>query len=487
MHQDVPDGVKSMLLLGPQAPALQRTSGALSIQTALLSFGLRAGDLATLFASAAAAHLARFDTPALNSPYFGAAVLGALLSSAVFAMLGVYRRLPGTTLGQTLRAVAAWTVTFAALLVMAYLLKISGNYSRGWALGWFVANLVLLTGNRVVLRFVLSRLRASGKLSSRCLLVGVTPSGARMHHLMGNGELGLELAGYLSTDHDHSTPEGLDWLGDLSRLPAVLAEQNVDQIWIALPLHARKELGYVLDVTRESAVLLRFLPDMTEFQLLNQRIETFEGIPTITLRSSLLDGHAWIAKAVSDRLLASLILLMIAPLLLVIAAAIKFTSPGPVFFRQGRHGYSDKPFEMWKFRTMRVHNEDAGTITQAQRGDPRVTKLGRILRNTSLDELPQLFNVLMGDMSLVGPRPHAIAHNDYYKDKVQQYMQRHHMKPGITGWAQVNGLRGETDTLDKMARRVELDLFYIMNWSLRLDFKILILTIAKGFLNKNAY
>lgn len=477
----------NMLLLGPQTPALQRTSGALSIQTALLSFGLRAGDIVTLFVSAAAAHLLRFETAALNSPYLGAAILGALLSSAVFAMLGVYRRLPGTTLGQTLRAVSAWTVTFAALLVMAYLLKISGNYSRGWALGWFVGNLALLTGNRIALRFVLSRLRASGKLSSRCLLVGVTPSGARMHELMGTGELGLELAGYLSTDHDHSTPEGLDCLGDLSRLPAVLAEQNVDQIWIALPLHARRELAYVLDVTRESAVLLRFLPDMTEFQLLNQRIETFEGIPTITLRSSLLDGHAWITKAVSDRLLASFVLVMIAPLLVAIAIAIKVSSPGPVFFRQGRHGYSDKPFDMWKFRTMRVHKEDSGTITQAQRGDPRVTRLGRILRNTSLDELPQLFNVIIGDMSLVGPRPHAIAHNDYYKDKVQQYMQRHHMKPGITGWAQVNGLRGETDTLDKMARRVELDLFYIMNWSLKLDFKILILTVAKGFLNKNAY
>jgi len=475
-----------MLFFAPYGPTARQHGGTLSVQTAMLSLGLRAGDVVSLFISACLAHALRFQTLTLHSPYLGAAMLGALLSSAVFAALGVYRRLPGTTLGQTVRAGVAWTATFGALLVMAYLLKIGENYSRGWALAWFLGNFVMLTGNRLALRLMLGRMGAKGKLASRCLLVGVTHSSNSLVQTISAGAAGLDIGGYLTTDHDHAVPEDLTCLGDLSRLPAVLREQSWDQIWVALPLHAQRELGYVLDVTRDSAVLLRFLPDMTDFALLNHRIETFEGIPTITLRSSLLDGNAWVVKAISDRVIASIILLLISPLLAAIIVAIKMTSPGPVFFRQKRHGYCGRPFDMWKFRSMRVHEEAAGKVTQAQVGDPRITRLGRILRNTSLDELPQLINVLLGDMSLVGPRPHAIAHNNYYRDKVAQYMQRHHMKPGITGWAQVNGMRGETDTLDKMARRVELDLFYIMNWSLWLDLKILIMTAYKGFIHKNA-
>jgi Undecaprenyl-phosphate glucose phosphotransferase len=422
----------------------------------------------------------------LHARYLGAAVLGALLSGAIFAGLGVYRRLPGTTFGQTVRAGVAWTATFSVLLAMAYLLKIGESFSRGWALTWFVGNLVLMTCNRVALRTILKRLQATGKHASRCLIIGATHSGNRLLQTFDGQAIGLDIAGYLTTDHDQSSLDNVTCLGDLSRLQAVLGEDSWDQVWIALPLHARHELSFVLDATRDSALLIRFLPDMAEYELLNHRVETFEGIPTITLRSNLLDGDAWVTKAISDRVLASLILLGISPLMLIVAAAIKLTSPGPVFFKQGRHGYSGKPFDMWKFRSMRVHKEAAGTVTQAQKGDNRITKLGKFLRATSLDELPQLINVIKGDMSLVGPRPHAIAHNHYYKDKVQQYMQRHHMKPGITGWAQINGMRGETDTLEKMERRVELDIYYIMNWSVRLDFMILVKTIYKGFIHKNA-
>jgi exopolysaccharide biosynthesis polyprenyl glycosylphosphotransferase len=185
--------------------------------------------------------------------------------------------------------------------------------------------------------------------------------------------------------------------------------------------------------------------------------------------------------------LAILILILIAPLLALIAAAVKTSSPGPVLFRQKRHGIDGKIIEVWKFRTMRVHAEEDGKVTQATRHDPRITRLGRLLRRTSADELPQFFNVLQGSMSIVGPRPHAVAHNYHYRDVVDNYMQRHRVKPGITGWAQVNGLRGETDTVAKMAARVEYDLYYMQNWSVLFDLRIVVLTVLKGLIGKNAY
>jgi exopolysaccharide biosynthesis polyprenyl glycosylphosphotransferase len=178
---------------------------------------------------------------------------------------------------------------------------------------------------------------------------------------------------------------------------------------------------------------------------------------------------------------------MIAPLLAAIAIAVKLSSPGPVLFRQKRHGLDGKIIKVWKFRTMHVHAEAGGQVTQATRDDPRITPLGRILRRSSADELPQFFNVLQGSMSIVGPRPHAVAHNDHYRQVVDNYMQRHRVKPGITGWAQVNGLRGETDTVAKMASRVEYDLYYLQNWSLVFDLRIVALTVFKGLIGRNAY
>ena len=196
---------------------------------------------------------------------------------------------------------------------------------------------------------------------------------------------------------------------------------------------------------------------------------------------------ARIAKRLEDVVIGGLIFLMILPLCALIALAIKLTSPGPVLFKQYRTGINGRNFKVYKFRSMVVHAESKGQVTQATKRDARVTRIGAFLRRTSLDELPQFFNVLQGRMSIVGPRPHALAHNEYYKDLVESYMQRHKVKPGITGWAQVNGLRGETDTVEKMQARVEHDLWYIDNWSLWLDLKIILLTVFKGFMNPNAY
>ena len=222
------------------------------------------------------------------------------------------------------------------------------------------------------------------------------------------------------------------------------------------------------------------------FELLHARSESINGLPSISIFDSPMDGAWSVVKRLEDIVLSSIILTMIALPLMLIALAIKLTSPGPVLFRQRRYGLDGRPIMVWKFRSMSVQ-ENGAVVTQATRNDSRITPLGAFLRRTSLDELPQFFNVLRGEMSVVGPRPHAVAHNEQYRKQVSGYMLRHKVKPGITGWAQINGWRGETDTLDKMQKRVEFDLQYIEHWSVWLDLKIILLTLFKGFVNKNAF
>ena len=232
---------------------------------------------------------------------------------------------------------------------------------------------------------------------------------------------------------------------------------------------------------------VRFIPDFEGMQLLNHRMSEVAGHLAVDLSVSPLDGVTRIVKRMEDLVLGALISLLILPVCLVIAIGIKATSPGPVLFKQYRTGANGKFFKVYKFRTMYVHQEPEGWVTQACPGDERITPIGAFLRKSSFDELPQFYNVLQGRMSIVGPRPHALAHNEYYKDIVESYMKRHKVKPGITGWAQVNGHRGGTDTIEKMEKRVAHDLWYIDSWSLGLDLKIIFLTIIKGFFNKNAY
>ena len=228
------------------------------------------------------------------------------------------------------------------------------------------------------------------------------------------------------------------------------------------------------------------IPDLFMFDLLHARSESINGLATISIFDTPMDGPNAVLKRIEDVVLASLILLLIAVPMLLIAIAVKLTSRGPVLFRQTRYGMDGRPIRVWKFRSMTVM-EDGAAVTQASRNDCRITPLGAFLRRTSLDELPQFFNVLLGDMSVVGPRPHAVAHNEQYRRQVSRYMLRHKVKPGITGWAQVNGWRGETDTLEKMQKRIEFDLDYIENWSVWWDLKIVLLTLFKGFVHRNAY
>jgi Undecaprenyl-phosphate glucose phosphotransferase len=299
--------------------------------------------------------------------------------------------------------------------------------------------------------------------------------------------LGLDVLGYISTPFDQVDIADVPRLGDLSDLSAIVRESASDQIWIALPMRAEETIQKILQVTLDTPTTVRLVPDFFGYELINHHTVAVAGVPVITLRSSRVEGHAGVMKAIEDRSIALLLLVLLSPVMLLIALGVKLSSKGPVFFRQKRHGLGGKEFEVMKFRSMRVHQEVHGEVTQASRQDARVTIFGRFLRSSSLDELPQLLNVLHGDMSIVGPRPHAVEHNRQFSDKLRGYMQRHGMKPGMTGLAQVRGFRGETDTVEKMAQRVECDISYIREWSLWLDIKIISLTPFVLLKRTNAY
>ncbi|RYE55734.1 MAG: undecaprenyl-phosphate glucose phosphotransferase, partial [Sphingobacteriales bacterium] len=273
--------------------------------------------------------------------------------------------------------------------------------------------------------------------------------------------------------------------GGLEQLFEDARDGKIDSVFITLPMRAELRMRTVLDRLADTTVSPYVIPDVFSFDLLHSRLTCLQGIPALSIYDSPLVDNGW-AKRLEDLVLGSLMLLGLSIPMLIVALGVKITSPGPVFFRQTRYGMGGENIKVWKFRSMTVC-EDGGTVTQATRSDPRVTPFGNFLRRTSLDELPQLFNVISGSMSLVGPRPHAVSHNEFYRGQIKGYMLRHKVKPGITGLAQINGFRGETDTLDKMSGRIAYDLEYIRNWSLMLDLKVLWLTLFKGFVGKHVY
>jgi putative colanic acid biosynthesis UDP-glucose lipid carrier transferase len=279
---------------------------------------------------------------------------------------------------------------------------------------------------------------------------------------------------------------GYPVLGDLDDMVPFVRDHKIDMVYIALPLRAQDRFRQVVNALKDTTASVYFAPDLFAFSLLQASLTDLRGIPLVSLWETPFYGiNGWL-KRVEDLVLASLILLVVSPLLLAIAIGVKLSSPGPVIFQQRRYGLDGEEIVVYKFRTMRVC-EDGQEVPQATRDDPRVTWFGAFLRRTSLDELPQLFNVLKGTMSIVGPRPHAVAHNEYYRQRIPAYMLRHKVRPGLTGWAQVNGWRGETETLEKMEKRIEYDLDYLRRWSLWLDLKIILLTMSRGFRDSQAY
>jgi undecaprenyl-phosphate glucose phosphotransferase len=283
---------------------------------------------------------------------------------------------------------------------------------------------------------------------------------------------------------------GKDWKGEniypIDQLADFVESEHISEVWVAAPWEDRELLDTALNALNESIVDVNVIPDLHQYRLLNQGIVEWAGMPVINLSGTPMTGAEQRIKGAFDRILSFLLVVMLSPLFLLIALLVKLSGPGPVLFRQKRHGIGGESIEIYKFRSMNDHQELIGEVDQATRDDQRVTTIGRFLRRTSLDELPQLFNVVSGEMSLVGPRPHPIELNKEFKSRIPKYMLRHKVKPGITGWAQVNGFRGITDTEEKMALRIEHDLWYIQNWSLWLDIKILLQT-PLAMIHRNAF
>jgi putative colanic acid biosynthesis UDP-glucose lipid carrier transferase len=358
-----------------------------------------------------------------------------------------------------------------------------------WLFYWYLTGIIFLVLSRAFLYSALRFLRAKGLNSKRVVIVGYGHTGQEMHKRAAQQHwYGYDVKAIHASVENAAkiTDPSVEQICTLEGIHDYVVKNNIHEVWITLPLSASAQLQNVQYVLRNALVDIRWVPDTLSMQILSNKMINFLGMPAVDLNQPVSGDVHGIAKDLFDKIFSVVALIMLLPLFLVIAICIKLSSPGPVLFRQPRLGLNGKAFNVYKFRSMKLHQEH-GTVTQATQGDPRITPIGRFLRRTSLDELPQLINVLMGDMSVVGPRPHALQHNEMYMEKLEMYMLRHRVKPGITGWAQIHGYRGETDTVDKMAKRVQFDLHYIQNWSFSMDIKIIVWTAFKGWTGNNAY
>lgn len=383
----------------------------------------------------------------------------------------------------------SWLFVVAVLLLIGYATKTSATFSRKLLLSWaaitpFAILLVKIAIDRLILRLVHSR-----AASRRVVIAGVNDHARLLAKKMANSShLGLSLDG-------HFDDRGLERLGEidpksligrLSELPEYVRKNGIDLIYIALPIRNIQRVTDLLDDLHDTTASIYYVPDVFVFDLVQCRTDEVEGLPVVALCETPYYGSRGIVKRISDFVIALSILVLISPILLIIAVAIKATTPGTVIFKQRRYGLDGREITVYKFRTMYV-SEDSDRVKQATRDDDRVTRVGAILRRYSLDELPQFLNVLQGNMSVVGPRPHAIAHNEEYRRLIKGYMIRHKVKPGVTGLAQVRGFRGETATVEDMRNRVEADLEYLRNWSIELDLRIVFRTIKMMFFDETAY
>ena len=465
--------------------------GLLKEYASALSFVARFFDVLCIFLGAVVAYAWRFDQWPMPVQYRMAIILGVLLTLILFSSSGIYQSWRGKSwLHQAKMISLSWFGVVITLILIAFLTKTSTEFSRQWLVAWILSGWAFLLLFRFTLTYVLHAMRRRGMNHKRIVVVGAGLLGQSVaKNIQGADWTGLEVVAFL--DDSESLQEhwinGVQVAGKTSKANLLIEKEKIDEIWLALPLRAENKVKEILYDLRHSMVTVRFVPDIFGFRLLNHSVTDVAGMAVLDLTASPMVGLNRCIKAVEDRVLALFILVLISPVLAAIAVGVKLSSPGPVLFKQKRHGWDGKLIKVYKFRSMVVHCEDSGKVTQAKKCDYRITKFGAFLRRTSLDELPQFFNVLQGCMSIVGPRPHAIAHNEQYKEQIEAYMLRHKVKPGITGWAQVNGLRGETDTLDKMKKRVEYDLYYIEHWSLWFDMKIIVRTLFTGFVNKNAY
>jgi Undecaprenyl-phosphate glucose phosphotransferase len=385
--------------------------------------------------------------------------------------------------------IATWTAVFASLLAIAFAMKVSGEFSRAVTLSMFLLGLVaILIWKAVVSRLVVYALQSGAFANGRVVVISESDMHKSSDSMAELKRHGYRVARTLEINaHELTSPFLISFVAPrLNELIGYCRQNHVDQILLLMRWDRQSAIDSLLDILKILPIPVYLVPDENVFRFLSYPLTNAGSTWTAELRRAPLSWGERAVKRVLDIVGASVALLIFAPVMVIAAVLVKLGSPGPVFFRQTRNGFTGRDFRIFKFRTMRVM-DDGPKIVQATRNDPRVTKVGGWLRKTSIDELPQLFNVLKGEMSLVGPRPHATAHNSEYEQIIAKYAFRHHVKPGITGLAQVNGYRGETNTLELMQMRVEYDLSYIDNWSITLDIAILFKTLLVGFRQPSAY
>lgn len=421
--------------------------------------------------------------------------VAALAFSAVAEMVGSYdvdAQFSLRTAWQ--RGATAWISTALFMLTLAFLLRSSDMVSREWALYWFLIGGTMLLTARVGMTIWVRRLKRQGTFNQRVAIFGAGPQGIRLaNYIQTHDKLTITIIGFYDDRRDGRVPESasnVPVMGNIEALMQSIRDDNIDQVIVALPWSADVRLQQVVSRLAMTPVRIRLAPDLASFVFARRPVVLLGEMPVMTLFERPISGLDALLKRAEDLVLGSLALVLASPLLLLTALLVRLDSPGPVFFRQPREGFNNKPFRVYKFRTMFENCNEVDAIQQASRTDPRVTRIGAILRRTSIDELPQLFNVMAGDMSLVGPRPHAAstrAGGRLFSDVVTSYAARHKVRPGITGWAQVCGWRGETDTEDKLIKRFEHDLYYIENWSLLFDLYIMLRTVAAVIIPRNAF
>jgi putative colanic acid biosynthesis UDP-glucose lipid carrier transferase len=418
-------------------------------------------------------------------------LLAATIGFNFFAeSLDAYRSWRGTQLSDEISTIfSSWLTLIVFLVFIDLTILHTQLYYLPHIVIWGLLTPLELISWHVLVRMILGELRSRGYNSRNVAIVGATKIGRRLETAFSEMDwIGYELVGYYD-DRANSREKGAEDIaikGNVDRLINDCQNGKIDAVYITLALAAEKRVKEIAERLSDSTASVYLVPDVFTFNLLNSRWVDLQGITAISIYETPFAGVNNIVKRMEDIVLSILILILIAVPMLFIAIGVKATSKGPVLFKQSRYGMDGEKIKVWKFRSMTV-TEDGDKVTQATKNDKRITPFGGFLRRTSLDELPQFFNSLMGTMSIVGPRPHAIAHNEEYRKQIHGYMLRHKVKPGITGLAQINGFRGETDTLDKMQGRIHYDLQYIQTWSLSLDLKIIFLTIFKGFKSENAY
>ncbi len=438
------------------------------------------------------AYYVRWDHWNMPLDYLSVLILGTGLILVILPLTGAYRSWRGKLHWRdTGNAVPGLFAVTVLLMIAGTLTKSTAEFSRLWMGYWFLFSLASLFSFRWLSSFILGHVNSREAPATRILVVGNGPFAESVAAKAEQADdANWRVVGLVHVDNDSSEETTAPYTAiTLARMEELVSDQNqnIDEVWITMDNTALHEKKTIIDFLQSSCLTVRYVPDLSMLALLNHIPSEVAGMMVIDLNASPLTGPNSLIKAAVDVIVAVSALAILSPVFAIIALLIKGGSPGPIFFKQKRHGWDGKVINVLKFRSMRDDNAHTDGSKQAQRDDPRITRIGRFLRRTSLDELPQFINVLMGDMSVVGPRPHPVALNKNFVRRIDAYMQRHRVKPGITGWAQIHGLRGETETLDKMQQRVQYDLYYIEHWSLWLDIKIIARTLLGGWAGNNAY